>query len=405
MAQLDITSLRTAGSSLVTGPLSAEVLPRLDGGPSPEASWPIPAQQAATEEKVDLKDFDLADLQTFIRPLGKERFRATQLMKWIYQKDVASFADMTDLSKEFRFQLDAIATLSRMEPHTILNSEDGTRKFLYTLKDGFEIESVVIPEENRLTLCLSTQVGCPLACTFCVTGLGGVRRNLRVSEILGQIQGVSRNLQGDERLTNIVVMGMGEPLLNYDNVVKALKIALYEDGLNFSHRRITLSTAGVVPNIYRLAKDLPVNLAVSLNATTEELRRQIMPITRRYSMEELLEACRQYPLQHNKKITFEYVLLAGLNDSLEDAARLFKLIKGIRAKINLIPYNENAWSGYQAPSYETIKAFQNYLVNHHVLASVRWSRGPDIGAACGQLGVSRVRVEKYGGVDMEMALD
>lgn len=373
---------------------------------SPEAAYPIPVEAGLPEhQKVDLRDCDLEDLQTFIRPLGKEKFRATQLMKWIYQKDARSFADMTDLSKEFRTELGKIAVLSRMEPHTVLRSEDGTRKCLFTLRDGFEIESVIIPDDNRLTLCISTQVGCPLACSFCVTGLGGVKRNLRVSEIVGQIQGAARVLDEGERLTNIVVMGMGEPLLNYDNVVKALKISLYEDGLNFSHRRITLSTAGVVPNIYRLAKDLPVNLAVSLNATTETLRKEIMPITRRYGLDELLEACRQYPLQHNKRITFEYVLLAGLNDSPEDAARLFRMLKGIKAKVNLIPYNENAWSGYQAPSYETVKAFQHYLVTRHMLASVRWSRGPDIGAACGQLGVSRVRVDKYAGVDTELVLD
>jgi 23S rRNA (adenine2503-C2)-methyltransferase len=292
-----------------------------------------------------------------------------------------------------------------MDPHTVLNSSDGTRKCLFLLEDGNEIESVIIPEDNRLTICISTQVGCPLACSFCVTGLGGVKRNLRVSEIVGQVQGAIRSLNPGERLTNIVVMGMGEPLLNYDNVVKALRICLSEDGLNFSHRRVTLSTAGVVPNIYRLGRDLPVNLAVSLNATTEELRRQIMPITRRYPLPELLEACRQFPLQHKKQITFEYVMLAGLNDSLEDAARLFKLLKGIKAKVNLIPYNENAWSGYTAPKYEVVKAFQNYLVQRHMMAAVRWSRGPDIGAACGQLGVSRVRVEKYGSVDMEEALE
>lgn len=373
---------------------------------SPAEAYPIPAMtERAPSALVDLKDFDLADLEAFIKPLGKERFRAAQLLKWIYQKDAASFDDMTDLSREFRQQLKGIATLSRMEPHTILRSDDGTRKFLFTLEGGFEIESVVIPEENRLTICISTQVGCPLACSFCVTGLGGVKRNLRVSEIIGQIQGAIRHLEPGERLTNIVVMGMGEPLLNYDNVVKALQIALYEDGLNFSHRRITLSTAGVVPNIYRLAKDLPVNLAISLNATTEALRREIMPITRRYSMNELLEACRQYPLQSRKRITFEYVLLGGLNDSLEDAARLFKLLKGMKAKVNLIPYNENAWSGYKRPELETIKEFQNYLMQRHMLASVRWSRGPDIGAACGQLGVTRVRVDKYAEVDTEFALD
>lgn len=364
-------------------------------GQKPELAWPIPAPTPTLAQKTDLRNFDLLDLQAFIKPLGKERFRATQLMKWLYQKDAQSFDDMTDLSKSFREELSRIATLSRMEPHTILNSDDGTRKFLYSLEDGFEIESVVIPEEDRLTLCISTQVGCPLACSFCVTGLGGVKRNLRVSEILGQILGVQRHLSDGQRLTNIVVMGMGEPLLNYDNVVKALKISLYEDGLNFSHRRITLSTAGVVPNIDRLAQDLPVNLAVSLNATTDAMRRELMPITRRYSLNELLDACRRYPLQHKKRITFEYVLLAGINDTHEDAARLFRLLKGIQAKVNLIPYNENAWSGYRAPDFETVKAFQHYLVSRHVLASVRWSRGPDIGAACGQLGASRVRVDKF----------
>jgi len=356
-------------------------------------------------DREDLKDLDQLDLEALVTPLGKARYRASQLFKWLYQKDVGDFDQMTNISKGFRAELRKIAYISRLEPHKVLDSDDGSRKLLFHLVDGHEIEAVIIPEERRMTLCISTQVGCALACSFCVTGLGGVKRNLRVAEIVGQVQAARRHGIGGRPLTNIVVMGMGEPLLNYDNVVKALRVCLDEDGIGFSHRKVTLSTAGIVPMMARLGEDLPVNLAVSLNASTEEMRRELMPITRRYSLEALLEACRNFPLKHNKRITFEYVLLEGINDSVEDAARVYRLLKGIKAKVNLIPYNENLWSGYRSPSIETIKAFQMYLIDRHMLAAVRWSRGPDIGAACGQLGRSRVRRRPQGAVDNPPGLE
>ncbi len=341
--------------------------------------------------RVDVKNLDMDGLRAFVMSLGDRGFRAKQLHKWIYQKDAASFDEMTDLSKSFRALLSRRAFISGLEPYRIMDGDDGTRKFLFRLRDGYEIESVLIPEERRQTLCISTQVGCPLACSFCVTGLGGVKRNLVTAEIIGQVQAVRRRMPAGKRLSNIVVMGMGEPLLNYENVVRALRICLDDDGFGFSHRRITLSTAGVVPGIHRLARDLPVNLAISLNAVTQSLREKIMPIARRYDLDALLDACRRYPLQRNKKLTFEYVLLKGLNDSLDDAKRLIRLLRGIQCIVNLIPYNENEWIGYRSPSREQVKRFQDVLIRSGMMASVRWSRGPDISAACGQLGASRVR--------------
>lgn len=344
---------------------------------------------------VDLKNLSPKELTAFVGERGLPAYRAKQLIQWLYQKGVSSFDEMTNLSRELRQRLSEEAYISRMTPHSILLSGDGSRKFLFKLRDEHEIESVLIPEERRLTLCISTQVGCPLACGFCVTGVGGVKRNLSASEIIGQIQAVIERLGEGERLTNIVVMGMGEPLLNYENLVSALEIALMEQGFGFSHRRITVSTSGIVPNIARLGVDLPVNLAVSLNATTEEQRRKIMPITRRWSLAELLEACRRYPCPGNKPITFEYVMLAGFNTSPEDADRINRLLRGIRAKVNLIPYNENPWMSFRRPSFEEVKVFQDRLLQRGMYVTVRWSRGEDIGAACGQLGGSRAE-EKAG---------
>lgn len=343
--------------------------------------------------RVDLKDLGLAELETFVETRGNKRYRARQIIQWLYQKDVSSFDDMTNLSKDFRAELARDAYISRLLPAEIHRSTDGSRKFLFRLADGGEIESVVMPEEGRLTLCISTQVGCPVACRFCVTGLGGVKRNLSTSEILGQIQAAVRDLQPGERLTNVVVMGMGEPLLNYDNLVRSLKLSLMDETFGLSHRRITVSTSGIVPNMRRLGHDLPVNLAVSLNATTEEQRREVMPISKKWGIEEVLEACRDYPLAGNKLITFEYVLLAGVNDSPADAARLFRLVKGIRCKINLIPYNENPWMEYRRPSVEVVKSFQHYLVSRHLLTTVRWSRAGDVGGACGQLGATQAQAK------------
>ncbi len=337
-------------------------------------------------EKTDLKDLDLEGLGRFVVQQGWEPYRAVQLMKWLFQKDLASFDQMTNLSRTFREALERVACISRLEPRDIVASEDGSSKFVFALHDGERAESVLIPEEGRVTVCVSSQVGCPLGCRFCVTGKGGFVRNLSVAEIVGQVQAVARHLDEGRRVTNVVVMGMGEPLLNMENLEPALRIFLSEHGFNLSHRRVTVSTAGIVPAMERLGRSFPVNLAVSLNATTEEARRELMPVSRKYPLAAVVDACRRYPRTSRKKITFEYVLIAGENDSLNDAVRLHALLRGIPAKINLIPYNETPHTGYRAPRLEAVKAFQDYLVKRGVHAAVRWSRGRDIGAACGQLG-------------------
>ena len=273
-----------------------------------------------------------------------------------------------------------------LEVAAVQKSIDGTHKFLWLTEDGHKIESVMIPDDGRNTLCVSTQVGCAMACTFCLTGDLGLRRHLRPSEIANQPLQVKQSLDDTYRITNIVMMGMGEPLHNLDNLVPALEIYLNEQALNYSHRKVTVSTVGLVPQLQRLAELLPVNLAVSLNATTEEQRRLVMPITRKYPMEALLEACRTLPLKATKRITFEYVMMAGFNDSMADAQRLVKLMRGIKSKVNLIPYNENPDREIRRPADSVVRAFQTHLVRHGLQASVRVTRGRDISAACGQLG-------------------
>ena len=267
------------------------------------------------------------------------------------------------------------------------DSIDGSAKFLWRLHDGAVIESVLIPDGDRVTLCMSSQVGCAMACTFCLTGDMGLIRHLHPSEIASQPLQVQQFLGDSMRISNLVLMGMGEPLHNLGNLVAALNICLDDHALNFSHRKITVSTVGLVPQLGELAEALPVNLAVSLNATTEEQRGQIMPINRRFSMEELLDRCRTVPLPPGKRITFEFVMFAGFNDSLDDARRLIKLMEGIPAKVNLIPYNENPGRPeLRRPTEAQVKAFQHQLVTHGVSCSIRTTRGLDISAACGQLG-------------------
>jgi 23S rRNA (adenine2503-C2)-methyltransferase len=263
---------------------------------------------------------------------------------------------------------------------------DGTRKFLFALADGETIESVLIPDEDRLTACISTQVGCPLACRFCLTGLMGMRRNLAAAEIVGEVLNLQDALEAGERITNLVLMGMGEPLLNFAEVERALRIVCHEQGANFSPRRITLSTAGHVPGIKKLAaSDLGVNLAVSLSATTDAVRDQIMPINKRWPIAALVQACRAYPLPQRRRLTFEYVMLDGVNDSREDAVRLVDLLAGIRCKINLIPFNATPdLPDRPAPRFR-VEAFQKILHDRGLTATIRESRGQDILAACGML--------------------
>lgn len=333
----------------------------------------------------DIKNFSLAELEEFLTGMGKEKYRAKQIFKWLYQNDVETFDEMTDLSKDFRHGLYECAAISTFLPEKVEVSSDGTKKFLFILDDGEAVESVLIPEGKRNTLCISSQVGCPLDCLFCLTGSGGYVRNLATAEIINQVAAVKKSLQVDEKITNIVFMGMGEPLLNFENVVRTVGIMTDEYGMRIPRRKVTISTAGLVPQLIQLGSETKVNLAVSLNATTDKIRDMVMPVNKKYPITDLLDACRKYPLPNRGRITFEYVLLKGINDSLEDAARLVSLLKGIPSKVNLIPFNEFEGTQYKRPDRKAIDAFHNYLLDKHITAITRSSKGDDISAACGQL--------------------
>ena len=332
--------------------------------------------------KIDLKSLNREQLEGFLARMGKEKYRAKQILQWIYQRHVTDFEQMTDLAKKFRVELAEQAFVSSWQPEFIETSEDGTRKDLFRLDDGSSVESVRIPmDANRATLCISTQVGCAMGCQFCMTGTFGLTRNLRPEEIVNQ---VCAALQ-DGPISNIVLMGMGEPLHNLDNVVTALQILYLDDGFGYGTRRVTLSTCGLVPEIDELSRRVKVSLAVSLNATTDELRDQLMPVNRRYPLSELMSACRNYALKTKQRVTFEYILLGDVNNSIADAKRLVKLLHGVRCKVNLIAYNEHEGADFVAPSEESVKAFQNYLLQRDIVATLRASKGQDISAACGQL--------------------
>ncbi len=335
-------------------------------------------------ERINLKALSKDDVLRFVEEAGLPRFRAGQLLHWIYQKHASSLGDITEFSRDLRGRLEETAYISSLAIADRQRSSDGTGKFLFGLEDGQTIESVLIPDEDRLTLCISSQVGCAMGCRFCLTGRLGLLRNLRAFEIVDQVVAVNRMIGPRRTVSNIVLMGMGEPLANFDEVVEALWRITSLVGI--SKRRITLSTAGLVPRMKSLAEKAPeVNLAVSLNATTNTIRDEIMPVNRKYPLRQLLDACRAYPLSPRRRITFEYVLLGGINDSVADAARLVKLIRGIRCKINLIPFNPHAGADLRRPSVEQVLAFQKVLTDHHLTALIRESRGQDILAACGQL--------------------
>ncbi|TLM64279.1 MAG: 23S rRNA (adenine(2503)-C(2))-methyltransferase RlmN [Deltaproteobacteria bacterium] len=331
---------------------------------------------------VDLKNLSPAELEAFLTGMGKERFRAGQLLRWLYPRGVTDFAAMTDLAKGFRAELAERAAISFFTPAAEEVSSDGTRKFLFRLQDGQSVETVLIPmDEGRATLCVSTQVGCAMQCAFCLTGTFGLTRNLTAAEIVNQVCAVRTGFPVD----NIVLMGMGEPLHNLDNVVRALEILYSESGFDYSSRKITLSTSGLVPEMLELGRRIRVNLAVSLNATTDAVRNELMPVNRRYPLNDLMRACREYPLLPRQRITFEYILIRGVNDSLDDARRLVKLLHGVKAKVNLIPFNEHAGSAFRSPEEAAIETFQRHLLDRNIVAIRRASKGQDISAACGQL--------------------
>lgn len=363
--------------------------PALNTPTAPDTT-PLPAPAPA--KKVDVASLSLEGLTRFVtEALGERAFRAPQMYRWLHQRGVTSFDEMTDLSKAFREKLKERATIVPLVKDMEQRSVDGTIKYRWKTHDGRYIESVYMPSEDRKTLCVSTQVGCAMACTFCMTGTLGLKRNLTAGEIVAQVHAVNREVRANEKLetlrplSNLVFMGMGEPLHNFENLKTALSILQSEDGPNFSHRHITVSTVGLVPMIERFGKETDVKLAISLNASTDEQRSKSMPVNRKWNIEALLDACRKFPLRQGRRITFEYVLLQGFNDSDEDAHRLIKLLKGIPAKVNLIPYNENPGLGFKSPAEQRAEEFRAILADGHVAAYIRQNRGRDIAGACGQL--------------------
>ena len=332
----------------------------------------------------NLKSFSSPELEAFLISLGMKRYRANQVYQWLYQKGAASFDEMTNLSKEERTALNEKVYISSLILIKKQTASDGTEKYLFELEDGNRIESVLIPDEKRLTLCISTQVGCSMGCRFCLTGKGGLKRNLEAHEIVDQALAVKGLL--NKRITNIVLMGMGEPLANYDNTIAALKILLDENALNFSSRKVTLSTAGLIPQIDKLGKEgVKVNLAISLNAATDDVRNKIMPINKKYPIKELIACCKRFPLPKRRRITFEYVMLKDINDTKEDAERLCKLLKGVPCKVNLIPFNEYEGCEFKKPDEKSVERFRGILIEHHIMSITRKSKGAEISAACGQL--------------------
>lgn len=341
----------------------------------------------------DIQDLTVPDLAAWLEARGVAPYRARQIFRWVYQRQADAFEEMSDLNKALRQQLAGQFVIRRLRKSRVESSRDGSTKFLLELADGNFIESVRIPEKDHYTLCISSQVGCAQGCRFCLTARGGLTRNLTMGEIVAQVRDAVREIPPDDprRLTNIVFMGMGEPLANLTHVVNALGVILDgESGLKFSSRRVTVSTAGLVPKLVRLGRETEVNLAVSLNAADNKTRDLLMPVNRKYPIEALIAACREYPLKPRRRITFEYILIDGVNDRDEDASRLARLLAPLRAKINLIPFNPFEGSPFRRPDEPRILAFQKILTDRNYTAVVRYSKGLDISAACGQLNARRI---------------
>ena len=345
----------------------------------------------------DLKDLTLAQLEEYVvGTLKLPAFRAKQIFSWLYRPGITHFDQMTDIKLDLRASLAEQTTFSYFTPSTIQKSADGTVKYAFTLADGEIIETVFIPEEDHGTLCISSQVGCAMGCEFCLTGTMGFKRNLRPSEMVNQVSAVleHQGAGGDtttkhQRLiSNLVFMGMGEPLANFENLLTALSILMEQRGLDFSDRKITVSTCGLVPKIVELGKRTRVNLAISLHSVDDALRSRLMPINKKYSLEQLFQACRDFPMPKRKRIMFEYILLKDVNDSAKDAQQLALKLRDIRCKINLLPYNANKDLPYQCPSAKRIEKFQKILRDAGYTVLLRNSRGADISAACGQLASS-----------------
>jgi 23S rRNA (adenine2503-C2)-methyltransferase len=340
----------------------------------------------STDTRIDIAETELSELEQALADLGHPRFHGRQIFQWVHKRGVTDFALMSDLGRDLRAQLALQCSVSTPVVERLERSEDGTTKLLLRLADGKHIESVYIPDTPAQTFCISTQVGCAMKCAFCLTGKMGIDRNLTAGEIAGQVRVLARELGMLDTRFNIVLMGMGEPLHNYEATMKALRMLADEHGFGLPGRRMTLSTVGVLPALERLATEpLMPNLAISLHSTTEDQRDLLVPINRKYGLNELLDACRRFPLKRRERITFEYVLLQDVNDTPEDARRLVRLLHGIKGKVNLLPLNEAAGIPFERPSDDRVNRFARILSEHGVSVSVRKSRGRDIRAACGQL--------------------
>ncbi len=338
------------------------------------------------DTRTDLKGMTIAELEAFFARAGKEKYRARQVSRWIYQEYAESFKAMTDLSLDFRQELERTCRIASPPAEREQLSTDGTEKYLFRLEDGEAVESVLIPDEDRRTLCISSQVGCALRCGFCATGAMGFRRNMTSSEIIHQVCFAASRLDvRGAALSNVVFMGMGEPLENVAEVSRAIDILLSQFGFGLSGKRVTVSTAGVVPAMLALAEKHPVSFAVSINAPRDEVRSELMPINRKYPLRELVQAIRKVPLQSGRKVTAEYVLLAGVNDSPQDARDLARLLKDARVKVNLIPFNAHECGDFRSPYPEVVDRFRDILLTAGIQAITRERRGADISAACGQL--------------------
>lgn len=350
-------------------------------------------------KKNDIKEFSQKHLADWLKQHGIEAYRAGQIFKWVYLRQADTFSEMTDLSKNVRDLLEKHYTIDRLEKSNIETSSDGTKKYLFQLEDGEHTECVLIPGKDRYTLCISSQVGCAMGCRFCLTAKGGFKRNLTTGEIVSQVRDILHDLPVQEGapetakpFQSIVFMGMGEPLANFENVTGAIDIITNGDfGLKFSSRKVTVSTSGIINRFNDLGNSSGVNLAVSLNATDNETRNTLMPINKTYPIEELIDACKKFPMAKREKITFEYILIKDINDSEKDAEALATLLRPVKAKINLIPFNEFEGCEYRRPDDDTIHKFLNILHNKGYTAIVRKSMGRDISAACGQLRANQLK--------------
>ena len=349
------------------------------------------SQAVQIQQKQNLLDFDLDAMKAFFSENGEKAFRAVQILKWIYQRGMIDISQMSDLSKVLRQKLQDNAEIRMPEVLVDQLSTDGTRKWLLKLDDGNAVETVFIPQNDRGTLCISSQVGCILNCSFCSTAKQGFNRNLTTGEIIAQLW-VAANALGqfeedaDRVISNVVMMGMGEPLLNFDAVIPAMKLMLDDNAFGLSKRRVTLSTAGVIPGMDRLSEECGVALAVSLHATNDELRNELVPLNKKYPIKDLLDACKRYVNNGLKRhITFEYIMIKGVNDSAAEARKLARMIKNIPSKVNLIPFNPYPNTDYKPSTQKTIDQFVKILAEQDIVAVMRRTRGEDIDAACGQL--------------------